>query len=241
MNFQEFKEEVVDALGGSLVDVELSDKDIEKCFKKAKRTFNQKGHSGYRKRFIALNVQKGDRSFDLPASPKVETVVRIIKPPSSAAFSGDPDMNQMLYDQLSPSYGGRIDILTYELSLGLTETLAKYSGHEVDFNHDPFLDKITIFDTPKYTGTWYAESYVHLDDEEYFDIMWIISWATAEAKEMLGIAYRKLSSLPSPTGGDIQLSGSEMVQEAKREKEVLLEEILNFTDGANDYMGISFG
>lgn len=240
MNFEEFYEEVIATLGGTLVDIELEEADIRMCYRKAKRKFLQEGNTGYRRLYAPLCVNRSTRQFVLSSSPKVDTIVRIVKPRSSTIYSGDPDMNLVLYDQLMYTHTGRIDLLTYELTLQLGETINRYAADEIEFEYDKFRDTITIFTTPRQTGTWFAECYVELEDEEYYQIEWIMKWATAEAKEMLGQAYRKFSSLSGPTG-EVQLAGTELISEAKEEKTLLIENMHDYTDGSPYFSEIRFG
>jgi hypothetical protein len=89
---------------------------------------------------------------------------------------------------------------------------------------------------------WFLECYMNLDEEEYMDILWVQQWSLAEAKQMLGYAYRKFSSVSAPTG-ETQLSGDAMINEARDEMERLLVDIENQTDGdsASGYWGIFIG
>lgn len=245
---QDFLDEVIGTLGGTLVDVELETTDIELCFKKAKRTFKQKGHYGYRRDFYAIDVLKGDTEFTI--APEIEDIVKIIKPslgsmnPMQASIE-DP-MSMVMYNNIfygTPSMGGcqRTDFLSYELALQLAETRTRYSAYEVQFNHDKFQNKLRVFKPAEKDGVWLLDSYRDLLDTEYQQIDWVIRWTIAEAKEMLGMAYRKFANgLPGPMG-EAGLNGDAYIQEAKQEKEQLLEDILNYTDGESDFMEIRFG
>lgn len=245
---QDFIDEIIGTLGGTLVDVELETPDIELCFKKAKRIFKQKGHYGYHREFYTLPVSKGETAFDVPA--EIEDIVKIIKPslgsmnPMMASIE-DP-MSMVMYNNIfygTPSMGGcqRADFISFELALQMAETRTRYSAYEVQFSHDKFGNKLKVFKPAEKDGTWLLEAYRDLGDDEYQSIDWIIRWTVAEAKEMLGIAYRKFSNgIPGPMG-EAGLNGDSYIQEAKQEKEQLLEDILNFTDGATDYMEIRFG
>ena len=63
-----------------------------------------------------------------------------------------------------------------------------------------------------------------LTDINISDTDWIINYATAEAKEMLGRIRKKINSV-NTTIGTIQLDGDQLLSEAKEEKAKLLEEI----------------
>jgi hypothetical protein len=120
------------------------------------------------------------------------------------------------------------------------ENAKRYMSYDVQFIHDKFRNNITLLKRPERTTIWLLECYLNLSEKEYMQIDWIFRWALAELKHTLGIAYRKFQSLPSPTG-ETSLSGSEYIQEAKEEKEALMEDIVNGVDGADSYVEIRFG
>jgi len=59
---------------------------------------------------------------------------------------------------------------------------------------------------------------------------WVEKYATAEAKMMLGNAYRKFASIPGP-GGGLALPGNDLITEGKEEKEKLEQDLLDFLYG----------
>lgn len=238
-------EDILSSLGGNLVDVELCEKDFLVAFKKAKRTFQQKGHNSYRREFLVLDVNKNTTVYNLPEN--VDTVVKIIK--TSTGFFNMEDAfamaayNDMFTDVYGSGCGSRrdgFDFLTYEFTLDRINMLQRMAAYETQFHHDIFRHTLTLLKKPDINGKWLVECYTNLSDDEYAKIDWIIRWATAECKHMLGMAYRKFSSLPGPTG-DMSLDGASYIQEAAQEKEQLLEDIANFVDGSPDYMEIRFG
>lgn len=246
----EFLEEVRMSLGGKcLVDVELDDDDIRLAFKKAKRTFKQQGHNNFRRRFIAIDVVKDTRNYTLPAN--TADVMRVVRPAST--FSTDDVMNSVVYNELFSSYnmgggscgcggGGTtgFDLLSYELTKQRIENMAMYSAQDVNFEYDRFTKEIIFLGSPKQEGKFFVDAYLDLTDDEYRDVDWIVRWSIAESRIVLGTAYEKFQSLPSPTG-ETTLGGSEMIARGESEKERLLEEILEFVDGDVDYMQITFG
>lgn len=248
MIFDDFYEEVITTLGGTLVDVELVESDIKICLKKAIRTFKQKGHNNFRRQFLALPVEVDTQIYPLPDSPRIDTVVKIMRPDRETGFNSTDPLSIALYDQLFGNVLGgghcgtcrQADFLTYELALQLQDMRSRYAAFETQFHHDKFNNTIEFYNNPRADATWIVECYTDLTEEEYMDVDWIIRWTVAEAKEMLGLAYRKFGSLPGPNG-ETSLDGNSLIQDAKTEKEALIEDILNFVDGDIDFMEIRFG
>lgn len=246
----EFNDEIKGSLGGKcLVDVELVDEDYALCFKKAKRAFQQRGHNNFRRVFAAIDVTTDVRTYDLP--PETGDVVRVIRP--SVGFSNDDIFGAVVYNELFQSYGTGscgcssgsggstgFDLLTYELTKQRMESMERYSATEIDFQYDRFTKKITFFGSAKANGKYFVDMYQNLTDDEYREIDWIVRWSIAEAKAILGTAYDKFNSLPSPSG-ETNLGGAELRRESQAEKDALNLEILEFVDGDVDYMQITFG
>lgn len=239
----ELYEEVMATLGGNLVDVELSETDLGVCFRKAKRIFQQKGHNNYRREFIVFDVNKDTLVYPLP--DRVDTIVRIVKQPTG--FSVENPFSQLAYNELFNdsltsfgSCGDGFDTVTYELVAGRMERLQRIGAYEVQFIHDKFEKTVRFLKAPESKTQWAMEVYSNLSDDEYASLDWVVRWTIAEAKHMIGTAYRKFQNLPGPSG-DMSLSGSEYIQEAQQEKEALLQEIQDMTDGDVDFTEIRFG
>lgn len=239
MPSQDFYDEVIGTLGGTLVDVELENTDIDLCFKKAKRIYKQKGHNNQRLQYLPVDVTQDVRTYNVPSN--IVDMIRLVRP-STGGFNIDNTLSLALYNELFNAVGttGSMDFLTYELTLQLGEQIRRYSAEEIPVVHDKFANTMTFIGQPASAGRYFLECYTELTDAEYEEVEWIVRWSIAEAKEMLGNAYRKFSGVAAPTG-ETALAGSEMINEAKQEKEQLLEDILNFVDGEADYMQIVFG
>jgi hypothetical protein len=244
MLFEDFKSDVNIALGGNLVSVELEDVDYQYALNRAIRKFKQYGHNTYRKTFMSVEVSKGVSTYSIPSN--IEDGIKVIRPNSSGMFSGEDIFVKKAIDELitTKSTSGSctgVQFLEYEMTLHTLEKYKRYSAFDVDFQIDKFKHEITFFNTPKIDGEiWIVECYENLTDEEYAEIDWVFRWAITEAKLILGSAYRKFSNLPSPDGST-SLPGSEIVQEAKEEQRLLMEEIDNLVDGSIDYYGVYIG
>lgn len=242
MTFDDFKEEILVSLGGNLVDVELEDIDYRVAFKKAKRTFIQKGANNMRREFMRLKVNTCQQAYMLPSN--VDTIVKIVKP--YTGFQVDDPLyiaayNELFYDVVNNSNYGGFDFLSYELALQKIETFHKYMAYETQFHHDKHRNTIQLLDKPEKDTVWLLDCYMNLTDEEYMDTTWIIEWAVAECMEILGRAYSKFSALPSPSGGEVSLGGNELIEQARQKKEQLIEDILNGWDADPGGWEISFG
>lgn len=239
MDKNTFDSEMEIALGGSLVDVELTSDDYDYAFKRAKRTFQQKGNNNYDYNFIALNVLTDVQTYTIDSS--IRDVIRIIRP-GSAFSAQNPFHQQVITDLLAPVYGGGGDqcgsqymngggaLLIYELTQAYLEDVNRYTLQNVTFHHNRLRSQLNLHTVPKYDQTWLLEVYSDLNDVEYREIPWIQEYALAELKIILGRAYRKFASLSTPSGEN-NLDGDQLVQEGRDDQTRLLNEIKEYTDG----------
>ena len=236
---QELHNEVIGSLGGTLVDVELDITDTEIAYNKAKRRYLQRGTNNYRKVFYPVHVYRSQKVYDIHKD--INTIVKIVKP--SHGWTLEDPLSMVAYNELFEGrdmlHGG-LDYLSYEMTLQLLERQRRYMSYDTQFIHRKFNNQIEFLKTPERETIWFLECYANLSDDEYRELDWIVRWTIAEAKQMLGMAYRKFSSLAAPTG-ETQLDGASLIQEAQQEKEELLLEIENLVDGDVDLIEIRFG
>ena len=117
------------------------------------------------------------------------------------------------------------------------ENHRRYAAADYQFSHDKFTHTLNLLKRPLYDSTVLVDCYVNLEDEEYMQVDWVLRWAVSEAKLMLGAAYRKFQTVAAPTG-EVGLSGSEYIQEAREEQRVLNEEVDSIVSGSPDYYGV---
>lgn len=240
MNFEDFKEEIYTMLGDSMTEVELNDTDLSVAFRRAKRTFQQKGPNNYRKGYYCFTVSPDKVDYFLPK--EVDTAIKIIRPDYTWWSAEDP-LALAAYNNLFAGMGTttRGDWLSLEMLGQQLEIWNRYAAQDIDFNHDKMRSTLRLLQPPRRSEQWILEVYSNLTDEEYMEMLWIQSWAITEAKIILGAAYRKFSSLPSPDGSSVSLSGDQMIQEAKEEQRLLLEDIENQVSGDVDWYGVYIG
>lgn len=237
MDKNTFDSEMEIALGGSLVDVELTSEDYDYAFKRAKRTFQQKGNNNYDYNFIALNVLSGVQTYIIDSS--IRDVIRVIRPGNSLSAQ-NPFHQQIITDLFAPLYGGSSGgcgamgsggaLLIYEMTQAYLEDVNKYTLHDVTFRHNRLRSQLNLDVVPSVDQIWLLEVYSDLNDVEYREIPWIQEYALAELKIILGRAYSKFAALSAPSG-ETSLNGDQLVQEGRDDQTRLLAEIKEYTDG----------
>lgn len=233
----DFNAEMQTALGGNLVDVELGADDFTYAFNKAKRVYIQRGNNNQSRDFHVLNIVTDQREYDIPST--IHTIRALVRP-SSSLSSSDPFSSaiiQDIYYNQTQGYGG---LLAYDLSTQLVEMVNKYSVHEAEHIHDKVNSKLKLTKTPTVDATWFIDAYSTLTDDQYRDVLWVQDWTLSELKVILGRAYSKFSSLPSPSG-ETSINGDILIQEAKEEQRMLIEQINDYVDGDETGLPIVLG
>ncbi len=175
---------------------------------------------------------------------EVDTAIKIIRPDYTWWSIEDPlalAAYNNLFGGMGTTISGAGDWLSLEMMGQQLEHWKRYTTQEVDFHHDKMRSTLKLLQPPRKNENWILEVYSDLTDEEYMEMLWIQSWALAEAKIILGAAYRKFSNLPGPDGGSVSLDGSGLIQEAKEEQRLLLEDIENQISGDVDWYGVYIG
>jgi hypothetical protein len=227
-----FVTDVTTALGGNLIDVELTQEDFDYALDKAIRVWKQKGNNNLNKKFLQLPIITDTQTYDLGAllpTEDIQDIVRIIKP-RSEGNSADPfytSFIQHMFDYRSQLGDAMAE---YELAKQNIKTYERYTNHNTQFIWNHRTDILTLLDNPKVDNTWVLEAYCNLTEAEYEEHLWVREYAIAEAKIILGRAYRKFQALSTPTG-ETSLDGNELVQEGKDEQTTLLENINEYVDG----------
>ena len=238
---QQFYDEIIFHLSGTLVDVELELEDVDKAFNYALQQYKQKGSDNHDRAFMPLQVEKNKNEYDVP--PEVNTINQIIRSKATdGIYPNDPFSNAMVQDYFnhSTTFGGSY-FMIYDLTMNIIENHRMYTAEEPNFRYLRSKNKLVLMNPPRTNQTWYIDVYVTLNDAAYEKILWVKDWTIAECKQILGRAYRKFGgNLPSPNG-ETQPDGNDLVQEAQQEKEALLEQISDFVDGEPDGMPIYIG
>lgn len=237
----EFVEDVSTMLSGSLVDVELNEPDYALAFYLAKRTWQQKGSDNLNLSYLPLTVTPKINAYVLPEN--VSSVAEVIETKAGFGAMEDPFAMANFQQTFTYGMGGSVSgdyFMIYDMTKQIIENNKMYLAAEPNYRFNPRTHTLQLHNPPRVERNWLLEVYTTPTDLEYEQVLWILQWTVAECKQILGRAYRKMGSLPSPTG-ETQIDGDQLVQESQQDKERLLEEIDMFTDGDADGMGIFVG
>lgn len=230
----DFETFITTQLGGNLIDIELTSNDILWCFNRAKQTFIQKGNNNLDENYYKLAVKSQITSYTVDTS--IDTIIKLIQP-SAGFYTNDPFSMAIIQDMFLGFYqSGQSDLLEYEMTLQLIERIQRMTVYNPPFMYNKRTNTLKILKTPQKDDVWFLHCYSNATDDEYRDHLWVQQWAAAEAKILLGQAYRKFSEVETPAGS-AQLPGQDLIQEGKEEQQNLLENIADYVDAGEPIGG----
>lgn len=217
---------ILERLGAPLVVVELTAGSLQHCVESAKRWFSSKKGVMRERDLELLGAQQ---SYLLPED--VDQVTEVAFPESALDLSLTlapgyflPDQSIPYHALAAPQSGGLYS--SYTQSLQYIETAKRVLGIESDWQYNPETRTLTVFPTPKTTGTaryYYKSSQFTIEQLRERDHDLVKRYALAVAKEILGRIRGKRETLGAT--GPVTLDGKDLLDESKEEMEKLNEEI----------------
>ena len=241
-------QEVRLTLGDGIVDVDLKKEHINYCLDFAMKVYRQRASNATAETGTIFKYKKFTQQYDLSDTDIVD--IKEIKRNtigSSAAtdYTQDPFlmmyMNQMMHAlNQNMTYGS---IATVHIQHNYIKTLEQIVAGRIDYSWNPSTKILQIFNKIGRDEVFLLVTESYRSDEELLgDVYirpWVISYAAAKAKMIMGEARSKFQTLAGPQGG-VTLNGSELKQEAQAEMEKLDEQLQNSVtddEGYNIYFG----
>lgn len=241
---QQLIEEMQILLGGTIVDVELEDKEYNMAITLTLDRYRQRSGNSVEESFIFLDVQPDVAQYTLPGEVQdVRSVLRRVNgssggstiDPFSLAFTNNIYMIQNPA-QLGGTGAGTL--ATYDFAMQYQNLVGRMFGRDVTFNFDPVSKRITFHRRFGAVEQLALHCYNARPEEvllrDVYARPWLRSYAVAQAKKILGQGRGKFASLAGPQGG-ITLNGDALKQEAEAEIEKLELELTNLVDQDTGY------
>ena len=239
--------EILIALGGTMVDVELEQQELDYCVTITLDRYRQRSGNSIEESFVFLDVQPDIATYTLPDEvQEVRAVYRNILGTSAGAavdpFSLAFTNNIYLIQNPAQLGGSGAGMLaSYDFAMQYQSLIGRMFGRDVQFTWDRSSKKITFhrrFAAIENVG-------LHCFNARPEEVLlgdiyakpWLRSMAIANAKMLLGQARGKFASFAGPQGG-ITMNGDSLKAEAQAEMDKLDEEIkmLYDTDGGYGFV-----
>lgn len=162
--------------------------------------------------------------------------------------------NQGMYDMLFSTYAGGYTLVSYHIARDFLDTIKRYTPAKYSYKYHRYQNQLEvqpapvtgnsltitqngveyIIDSPGFIllrafmmeGSTNVEGWAAgSSNNDFYVSDWIFDYATAEAKEIMGRVRSKFANFTSIGNVGISLDGSELISEAKEEKERLYERL----------------
>lgn len=246
-NITEVRQNMVNSiltrLGSGMIDVELTDEQLQKCIDLAEAKLIQRGDAYVEESLVLLTLKKNQREYILP--DEIIEIQQIYRRGYGRAFgsTGGQNMDPFAMAWTNVYMAGAINgvrtggLVTYELHNNYLKTAGKMFGMYMNYSFNPNTHKLVIAENPR-SDDEIILLHSYVDRAEYevlqdrFASLWIENWALAEAMEILGRIRSRFGNLPGPNGS-VSQDGDALKQESKAMKEELTKELNNFVPGGD--------
>lgn len=228
LTYDNIREEIITDLGGSSVDVELEDADMEKVIKDTVRFYNQirpgRGHD-------KLAITRDQKKYEI-SKPGIQGIVRVDFV-EETNFTGDP-FDPFYYNRMGLTPQGDT-FAEYDQKRQYIEQARRIGSSEPEWQQRVEDGKVYLYisiDSPHFCQ--YAYTFLYTPDVNADtgmqkipsgDVGWFLKYATALAKLILGRKRSKFGGILIPDGATADTDGRELKDEAKEELLKLEEEL----------------
>jgi hypothetical protein len=240
MNRDELIKEIEIRLGGGMVDVELDRDHYDVAINKAVRKYKQRGARAIQEKFLPLDIKVETQLYQVP---KDIVLVRdiMLRHTGSIGISAtgvdfDPFNTMYLSNMLLQNNNSFAGLTNYELYADRRELLSRMFGGYVTFtwnqnDHTIFVHRKFRADDNVYMWCFVERDETDLLTDPYAG-PWLVDYAFAQAKFMLGEARSKFGQIAGPQGGTT-LNGDNLKSEAAAEIEKLETDLTTYVDGSS--------
>jgi hypothetical protein len=250
---EELVSEITSALGGNMIDIDLTPRDIDLAITFAFRRYRQRSPNANVNCFVFLDTQPGVQLYTLPN--EIQIVKDIFRKGAGGLTAGaqiDPfsqAIAQNLFMVQNPGGGttggiGAGNLALFDFSVQYAGLIGRMFGRDTQFTWTAATHQLFIH--RKFTGieTMGLECYAALPEtvllSDPYARPWLTSMSIAQAKLKMGEARATYGSYAGPQGG-ITLNGAELKSEALAEIEKLDKELSDNLDAGSSYGGIVWG
>jgi len=221
MAWEQTKDYVLSMLGYPTVSVEITEKQLEMCIREAcERWFEYRTP---KVKYYYFQVQPGQDIYEIPQealhqTPQGIKIKGVLYRPSN--FEQFQYFFQYVLYNYKPIRLANIYMMWMNLESFQWITGQNVSWEIIEGN------KIRIAPIPQEPTDAAIIYCLNHPDSDLDQNLWIWKFALAKAKQIVGTVRSKFT-IPSPTGGELNLNGAELVAQGKEEEKELIEELVS--------------
>jgi len=231
---QNLSDRVITRLAGRIIDVELDPVDIEECIQTTLDKYKQRSSNSVEEGYFFLELQEDKSEYFLPKEIiEVREIFRRGLGRTQGGVTFDP-FNAAFTNFYLLEAGRQGGLATYRLFTEYQELIGTLFGEHVMFTWQPNTHRLEIVRNIRGPETVLLWCYNNRNDdsliEDIYAKPWIIDYAVARAKILLGEGRGKFSQIIGPQGGTT-LNGDQIKNEGIIDIEKLEQEILDLGSG----------
>lgn len=221
--YSELKQYILRKLGSPVVNVEITDDQIEDCIDEAVHEFVENHCDGVNIGFIPQIITKNQTIYQL--DDNIEAVLSILSENQLTLDPGDP----LLIDYFYPlSNGGtcsvQYDMVDVEIFRQRFQTIRDQNELPILFDYNSLTKKLILHAPPKRTYNTFLKVYAAEEDlRKILTDHWIKKYSVALCMEQWGTNLSKFTSVSLPGGA--QFNWENILSMAERKQEKLIEEL----------------
>jgi len=225
---------IISRLAGRIIDVELGPEDLEECILTTLDKYKQRSSNSVDEGYFFLELQEDKTEYYLPKEiVEVREIFRrgIGRTQGGVTFDPFGASATNFYLLEAGRQGG---LATYRLFTEYQELIGTMFGEHVMFTWQPSNHRLEIVRNIRGPESVLLWCYYNRNDDSIIDDIyakpWVVDYAVARAKVMLGEGRGKFSQIIGPQGGTT-LNGDQIKNEGISDIDRLETEILELGSG----------
>ena len=231
---KDLADRIVTRLAGRIIQLEMDPVDIEECIRTTLDKYKQLSSNSVEEGYFFLELQEDKWEYFLPKEiVEVREIYRRGLGRTQGGITFDP-FNAAFTNFYLLEAGRQGGLATYRLFTEYQELIGKMFGQYIMFTWQPDNHRLQIIRNIRGPETVMLWCYYYRNDdsliEDIYAKSWIIDYAVARAKIILGEGRGKFSQIIGPQGGTT-LNGAEIKNEGITDIDRLEHEILEYGSG----------
>ena len=231
-------------LGYPVVEVELTQNQMDEAIQGALEDYRQRSSRAYRRVFFFLDLKPGFQRYQLTNERvgyhcivNVMDIRRLTSAFLTTAF-GSGAYGQVVLQHLYNM--GTFDLLSYDLVSQYIEQLEHLFASRMTWTWNEYTRELDIYQTISTDERVLIDAMVERTEQEIFVDRWSKQWierrALVECRLMLAEIRGKYGSLPG-AGGGVQLNAAELISRAESDLQRIYDDLDNFINSEPEAVG----
>lgn len=224
-NYENLKQYILRKLGSPVINIEITDDQLEDCIDSAIEDFQEEHYNGTYVGYIPLQLTEGVVSYQM--EDNIQEVVHILSSESlSFDWKGDdPLLISAFYLGNEHSHYFKNDLVSVEVFRQNFKMFEDYFEIPIQFDYNSASKTLYLYTEPERDVATFLKVYQSDDDKikKYLTDGWVKEYSVALARKQWGTNLMKYNGANLPGGAEFNYQG--ILDMAEKDIEVLKEEL----------------